>query len=106
MGPPDKSFTAGIGLGYTKEEDEDFKFADRPVILLGGNIRLSNSIALVSENWFITGGDFELGNQPFALAIRFFGERLAADVGAILIGEVIDEGFPIPWLSFTYNFGR
>jgi hypothetical protein len=106
MGQPDKSFTAGLGLGYTKVEDEDFKFGDHPVLLLGGNIRLSNNMALVSENWLITGGDFELGNQPFALAIRFFGERLAADVGAILIGEVIDEGFPIPWLSFTYNFRK
>jgi len=106
MGQPDKSFTAGLGLGYTKLEDEDLEFGDHPVILLGGNVRLSNSTALVSENWLITGGDFEFGNQPFALAIRFFGERLAADVGAILIGEVIEEGFPIPWLSFTYNFGR
>ena len=55
--------------------------------MLGGNIRLSNNIALVSENWFITGGDFSLGEQPFALALRFFGDRLAADVGAILVGE-------------------
>jgi hypothetical protein len=105
-GQPDKSFTAGLGLGYTKAEGADFEFGDHPVILLGGNIRLSNSTALVSENWLITGGDFKFGEQPFALAIRFFGERLAADVGAILIGEVIEEGFPIPWLSFTYNFGR
>jgi len=63
-------------------------------------------MALVSENWFITGEDWGLGQQPFGIAIRFFGDRVAADVGLILIGEVLEEGFPIPWLSFVYNFGR
>ena len=106
IGQQDKSFTAGIGLGYTKEEGEEFKFAEHPIIMLGGNIRLSNSIALVSENWFITGKDFDISEQPLCIAIRFFGDRLAADVGAIIIGEILKEGFPIPWLSFVYNFGR
>ncbi len=106
IGQQDKSFTVGIGLGYTKEESEKFKFAEHPIAILGGNIRLSNSIALVSENWIITGGGFDFSEQPFGLAIRFFGDRLSADVGAILIGEVLKEGFPIPWLSIVYNFGR
>ena len=106
IGRQDKSFTAGIGLGYTKEEEEEFEFAEHPIIMLGGNVRLSNSIALVSENWFITGQGFTLGEQPFGIAIRFFGDRIATDVGLILIGEILKEGFPIPWLSFVYNFGR
>ena len=102
IGEQDKSFTAGVGLGYTKEEGEEFEFAEHPILMLGGNIRLSNSIALVSENWFIIGEDLGLGQQPFGIAIRFFGDRIAADVGLILIGEVLEEGFPIPWLSFVY----
>ena len=106
FGQQDKSFTAGLGLGYIKEEGEDFEFAEHPIIMLGGNVRLSNSTALVSENWLITGEDFELSLQPFAIAIRFFGDRLAVDVGMILVGKVLEEGFPIPWLSFVYNFGR
>lgn len=106
FGQPDKSFTAGIGFGYTKEEGGKFEFTEHPIIMLAGNIRLSNNIALISENWFITGENFDLGEQPFGIAIRFFGDRLAVDVGAIIIGEVLDEGFPIPWLSFVYNFGR
>lgn len=105
IGRQDKSFTAGIGLGYTSEEEEDFKFADHPIIMMGGNIRLSNSIALVSENWFVTGKDFDIGQQPLGVAVRFFGDRLAADVGVIIVGEFLKEGFPIPWLSFVYNFG-
>ena len=103
-GSPDKSFTCGIGLGYIAEEGEDVDFAEHPVLLLGGNIRLSESMALVSENWLITGEDLGLDQQPLGLALRFFGPRIAVDAGVIIIGEVIEEGFPIPWLSFVYNF--
>ena len=104
-GTPDKSFTCGIGLGYIAEEGEDVDFAEHPVLLLGGNIRLSKSMALVLENWLITGGDFKLDQQPLGLALRFLSSKIAVDVGAIIVGEVIKEGFPIPWLSFVYNFG-
>ena len=103
-GSPDKSFTCGIGLGYIAEEDEAVDFAEHLVLLLGGNIRLSESMALVSENWLIAGQDLGLDQQPLGLALRFFGPRIAVDAGAIIIGEVIEEGFPIPWLSFVYNF--
>ncbi len=104
-GTPDKSFTCGIGLGYIAEEGEDVDFAEHPVLLLGGNLRLSKSMALVSENWLITGGDFQLDQQPLGLALRFLSSKIAVDVGAIIVGEVVKEGFPIPWLSFVYNFG-
>jgi hypothetical protein len=42
--------------------------------------------------------------MPFSIALRLFGERLSADFGFILIGEVLQEGFPIPWLSIGYAF--
>ena len=75
FGGRDKSFTAGLGLGYTKEEDEDFQFAQHPIIVLGGNVRLSNNVAFISENWFITGENLTLGQQPLAFAFRFFGDQ-------------------------------
>jgi len=105
IGEPDKSLTFGLGFGYGKWED-DFEWADRPIIVLGGNIRLTNSLALVSENWILMGDEFDAKKQPFGLALRFFGERIAVDAGVILIQEVLKEGFPIPWLSFIYHFGR
>jgi len=104
MGEQDKSFTAGAGLGFAKDEGGKFEFAEHPIIMLGGNARLSNSTALVSENWLILGRGFDLGEQPLALAWRFFGDKIAVDVGAIIILEILKEGFPIPWLSFVYNF--
>ena len=99
----DKSFTCGLGLGYIAEEDEAVDFAEHPVLLLGGNIRLSETMALVSENWIITGQDRGLDEQPLGIALRFLGSRIAVDAGAILLLE--EEGFPFPWLSFVYNFG-
>jgi len=105
-GSDDLSVTFGTGLGYAKLEDEETQWAKHPVFILGGSWRLGNSIALVSENWVIGGKDFRLNEQPFVLALRFLGDRLSADFGAILVGEILDAGFPIPWLSITYNFGK
>ncbi len=106
FGQQDKSLTTGFGFGYVREEGEDFHFAQKPIILLGGNIRLSNSIALVSENWFFPGAGLNLKQQPFAIAVRFFGDRMAVDAGAILMLEILEQGFPVPWLSFVYHFGK
>lgn len=104
VGEVDKSLTGGLGFGYTRESGGEFTFGKNPVFLLGGNIRLSNNLALVSENWFILGQNVSLNTQPFTLALRFFGEQIAVDVGALLVGEILQEGFPVPWLSFVYNF--
>ena len=105
----EKCFTAGIGMGFTYDENEmgkkEFEFAKRPILVWGGNIRLSNSLSFVSENWIITSEDYEIGFQPFSVALRFFGEHIAVDAGAIIMLEILEEGFPIPWLSFVYNFG-
>ena len=105
-GRHDGSVTGGIGFGYSKDGSGDFEFSENPVIMLGANVRLSNSIAFLSENWIITGERVDFGDQPKGLAIRFFGDRIAFDLGVILIGSVLEEGFPIPWLSVAYHFGR
>ncbi|MBN1153661.1 hypothetical protein JXB12_01930 [candidate division KSB1 bacterium] len=106
VGEPDRSVTAGLGFGYVREEDEDFEFAQRPILMLGGNVRLSNSIALVTENWFYPIPEMKFKEQPFAVALRFFGERLAVDAGIIFSFQLLEEGFPMPWLSFVYHFGN
>ncbi|MBK5255844.1 MAG: hypothetical protein JJE39_07415 [Vicinamibacteria bacterium] len=118
FGKPDKSLTVGGGVARTVDHDSVGRFvggrlvyetrrrvSHTPVIMVGGTARLSRRIALVSENWLILHDDFKLENQPFAVGVRFLGDRLSADVGVILVGELIDEGFPIPWLSVTYHFG-
>lgn len=111
FGRPEGSLTVGLGFGGTRQEGgfpdyrRSFRWRDAPILMVGGSVQLSNSVALVSENWLFLGRDFRLSQQPFGLALRFFGDRLSADVGVVLVGEVLDEGFPVPWLSFSYHFG-
>ncbi len=90
-----------VGWGYGHSEG-DWELMDRPIVVLAGNFRVSNSIAIVTENWFPP--DLEFGQFPFMIATRFFGERLAVDIGAIIIIDAISEGLPIPIINFTYHF--
>lgn len=120
FGRPDKSLTLGGGVARTREYDTLYignpngtyrlervsNVSYTPVVMFGGTIRMSRRTLLVSENWLILSDHFKLSEQPFALGVRFLGDRLSADVGFVFIGEVIEEGFPAPWLSVTYHFGR
>jgi hypothetical protein len=102
FGKPDASLT--LGLGAARELGSEFARTE-PIVMIGGEVRLSDSVALVSENWLMV-GDASPSEWPFGLALRFFGERLSADVGMVLMGEVLAEGLPIPWVSVSYHFGR
>ena len=91
------SVTGGLGWGFYGDET-----ADRPVIMVGGELRASNSIKFITENWFPPGSDVAL----LSFGIRFFGESLAADLGFWYPAGSRTSGFPfLPWLGFAYNFG-
>lgn len=102
FGSPRRSLTLGFGLGDTTGEFTDAV----PIVMVGGTATVSRHVALVTESWLFVGDDFHLSEQPFGVGVRFFGERLSADVGVILVGELLEEGFPLPWLSVTYHFGK
>ena len=119
LGRPDKSLTLGAGVARTVSEEYYTEYVGHewqgnfrnkasytPVVMIGGTARVSPRLALVSENWLILSEGFKLSEQPFAVGVRFLGDRLTADVGVVLIGEVIQDGFPVPWLSVTYHFGK
>lgn len=94
-GSLDRSLSAGLGYGF-----EGGKLADRPMVMLGGEYRMSRRVSLVTENWVFPGLD-----QPVVSAgFRFFGEGLAVDLAlANVLGE--DMLFPgIPFVDFVYNF--
>jgi hypothetical protein len=111
VGPAERSLTVGLGFGGTRQEGgypdyrRRFVWRDAPILMVGGNVQLSNSVALVSENWLLLGREFKLSEQPFGLALRFFGEKISADVGLVFVGEILKEGLPAPWLSVSYHFG-
>jgi hypothetical protein len=101
LGGRDRSLT--LGYGFATETGSGAEGTS--ILVVGGTATLSRRVALVSENWLVLNDDFRLSEQPFGVAVRFFSDRLSADVGLILIGEAIEEGFPVPWVSVSYHFG-
>ena len=95
VGSSKASLTLGLGWGYA-----DGETAESPAVMFGGEIQLSNSVKIVSENWKLPEED----NLFLSFGLRFFGEHLAADFGLVTTtGET--EGFPfLPWIGFAYNF--
>jgi hypothetical protein len=96
-GSSDHALTMGLGWGFAGGE-----IGNKPILLIGGELRLSNSIKLISENWIPPGTDLVV----YSLGFRFFGENLAADLGFFRPSQMDTGGFPfIPWIGFAYNFG-
>lgn len=98
IGGYDFSLTAGTGILY-RADMSDFS---KPVFFFGGELRLSDSIKFISENWASPDVDGAL----LSFGLRFIGVSLSADLGFYYpLGANPPEGFPfIPLLSFTYNF--
>jgi hypothetical protein len=97
-GGPNYSLTGGYGLAHGNGEPKS-------ILMIGGEARLSRRLFFLSENWFILDRDIRIGEQPFSAGLRICGDRLSVDLGLILVAEVLEEGFPIPWLSVSYQFG-
>ncbi len=90
------ALTAGIGWGFSGE-----RFSDTPLLMLGGELKLSDNFKFITENWIPT----RSGDPIVSFGIRFFGKNLAADLGFIRPMEAEYDGFPFfPWLGFAYNF--
>ncbi len=89
----DRSVTAGIGYGYARSE-----FADQPVLMVGGESRVSRGVKLLTENWVFPREGVIVSAGP-----RFFGEHLTADLGLavpLFGGDV----FAFPLVNFVYNW--
>ncbi len=95
-GESDKAVSFGLGWGFSGED-----FSNKPIIMLGGELQVSNSVKLITENWIPPDSDIAI----VGFGIRFFGEKLAADIGLLYPAGSEMNGFPfIPWLGFAYNF--
>lgn len=101
FGQPEAAVTVGAGFAYAT----DAGFSDRPAIIIGGELQVSNSVKLISENYFLVG---EETNALLSGGVRLFGQRLAGSLGLGTTPGFVTEGdvsFPFaPILSFSYNF--
>ncbi len=101
LGGAEAAVTVNVAFAFGGGE-----VADRPVLQLGGEYQLSNQFKLLSENYVVPGVKDAV---VVSLGLRFLAERLSADFGLFAAPTVLDEteGFPlIPWISFSYAFGR
>lgn len=94
-GTSDGSITAGFGYGFV-----DSDIAKKPMIMIGGEKRLSQRTAFVTENWIFP----EVDQPLISYGFRFFGERLSVDLALLnTIGE--EAFFPgFPYIDFVANF--
>lgn len=126
-GTPENNFTAGGGvlLNFTTTS---FDF-DAAVLVLGGKWVLSDTTAIVTENWIIW-GEMDINNDSItpgwdpipivalpAVSFRVAGEKFSWDMGALLPiliqktnGSYQVEGLggdwafiPVPLISLTYR---
>ena len=96
-GGRDNAVTAGAGFGFGSGD-----LSDEPLLMIGGEARTGRQLKLITENYFIPGESGMLVSG----GVRFFGERLSADVGlGALVSSQETEG-PLPLVNFVYTFGK
>jgi len=103
FGTRDNALTAGAGWGFQWGGGES-SLSSAPVLVLGGETRVSRRVKLLSENWIFTSGTG--GFSLLSGAVRFIGDRLSADLGVIGGTGGEDFGCCLPMVNFVWNFGR
>lgn len=95
-GSRESNLSLGLGWGYVGGT-----VSDRPVVTIGGQHRISQRMALISENWFLP---FDKSNgSVLSYGLRFIGEKIAVDLAfATPIEDAIFPGVPL--LGFTIKY--
>ena len=100
-GDDDNNVSITPGLAYFQDSDEGLKFAENLTLVYSGKKRVSNSLSLISENWFFYGEDaFLISNS----GLRFFGRQLSVDFSWPFSISSNGSAFGFPLLSFSYTF--
>ena len=93
---------AGLGLGYGTQISSSSEEDLTGLVIIGGDIQVSNSVKLMSENYIPVG--IEDMDIVYSFGVRFFGDNLSVDLG--FFGVTAEtRGWPfIPWVGFAYSF--
>jgi hypothetical protein len=95
-GSADASISFGTGLAYAGGQ-----FADQPVAMIGAEKRMSRRVSFVTENYRLPNDDV---NAVISYGLRFFGEKLSADL-AFWNAPGNNIPFPgIPYVAFSVKF--
>jgi len=92
-GGSDHSLTGGVGYGYV-----DDRLADSPVVMVGGETRVSPRLSLVSENYVFPGG-----TSLLSLGVRFMGRDISVDLSLMRPTTATDNA-TIPLLGFMWKW--
>lgn len=101
FGSRERQFTFGLGYGYNSENG----FASLPTVSMSGMIRTGRKWVFVTENYFISSGDFTL--VLLSAGARYIGKRLAIDFGGIApLSSELEQLIVVPWLGIAVPFGK
>lgn len=94
LGDGDGSVTLGGGYGFAGG-----KIQRKPVGMLGAEKRISQRIAIVTENYLLpVSGD----NILYSFGLRFMGEKITTDLALFNVANSRVIG--IPWVDFVFRF--
>lgn len=98
FGSADRNATLGLGWAYFNRE-----IANTPVVMAGAKLRLSRGTSFITENYILPDGD---NGAVISFGLRFFGERVAGDVGLVrLVGaDDADQGIGLPFVGLAVKF--
>ena len=96
FGTRDQAVSAGLGYFYAGDD-----FSDKPAAMLGGELRYSRGIKVITENYVLPR---DVG-AVFSAGIRVIDNRFTSDM--VVIGSY-SEGWAccVPLFNFVYAFGR
>ncbi|MGA2384391.1 MAG: hypothetical protein ABSG61_13250 [Gemmatimonadales bacterium] len=96
LGGPTSSATVLVGFPFASGGWER-----RPLVVLGGETRVSPTVKLMAEGWRIPGTDV----VPAVGGLRLIGTHVSWDLGLLfLIGARTTQGGFLPWVDFTIHW--
>jgi hypothetical protein len=95
-GTADSALTAGIGYAYDRSYNDN---NGAPVLMIGGEHRVTRGLKLVTENYIFTGGGVVTGG------VRWLGEHFSADL-ALVVPTDGGSAVAFPLVNVVYSFSR
>jgi hypothetical protein len=94
FGDGNASVTLGGGYGFAGG-----KIERKPVGMLGAELRVSQRIAMVTENYLLP---VSQNNVLYSFGLRFMGEKITTDLA--LFNTANSGVIGIPWVDFVFRF--